>query len=459
MKEIMRIMNDHPEWIRNTTKVMARHSLDYSNPLSWSLEKLIMGPVNVKGCWDKGRLNTECFIHGFTFPEKLAKFDYFDLVTQGITMLKPFGKKIGLTELEADMSLDDNNNNITESVTSDEQEMDDNEGSTLIDVLEETGPDGTKADPQILVDNVWYHKSTILNQIFIGSRVSKDRLRRVQGLSKNLKESNKSGNLEDALFLGDPILFIQDGTPYIGSICNIKQGGKSIKIISGQDIQNENVIFVVTEIDLVEDGSQLIWTGNPSKNEPVKVSGHCCHAICPEIIVENNHAVYKFNKSLIDELGISITSNNRSINAPQSSSNQNDPTLRNCYLCSSMIPLDKMRTHVGKHILNKETNSRSPCGFCGRSSCQNKLTKPSKKGKELFYRLVESNCPYYVQHARRVTKASSRNPCTNYLNKCPLCNCDVWLYNVKNHYEDMHPNVDIPLLDEPEIKFMKKSKI
>ena len=124
-----------------------------------------------------------------------------------------------------------------------------------------------------------------------------------------------------------------------------------------------------------------------------------------------------------------------------------------------MIPLDKMRTHVGKHILNKETNSRSPCGFCGRSSCQNKLTKPSKKGKELFYRLVESNCPYYVQHARRVTKASSRNPCTNYLNKCPLCNCDVWLYNVKNHYEDMHPNVDIPLLDEPEIKFMKKSKI
>ena len=111
------------------------------------------------------------------------------------------------------------------------------------------------------------------------------------------------------------------------------------------------------------------------------------------------------------------------------------------------------------NILNEEANSRTPCGFCGRSSCQNKLTKPTRKGNEYFYRNVESNCPYYIQHARRVTKSSLRNPCTNYLNKCILCKSDVWLYNVKNHYEDMHPNTEIPLLDKSEIDIMKKYKI
>ena len=49
--------------------------------------------------------------------------------------------------------------------------------------------------------------------------------------------------------------------------------------------------------------------------------------------------------------------------------------------------------------------------------------------------------------------------CTNYMNKCALCKCDVWLYNTEHHYEDMHPGVDIPELDKDEIADMKKKKI
>ena len=85
---------------------------------------------------------------------------------------------------------------------------------------------------------------------------------------------------------------------------------------------------------------------------------------------------------------------------------------------------------------------RYPCGYCGRGSCQNKLGAPNRKNKELFYNKVDSNCPYYAHVARRVQKASKHNPCTNYLNKCVLCKGDVWLYNIPNHYEDMHPGAD-----------------
>ena len=95
------------------------------------------------------------------------------------------------------------------------------------------------------------------------------------------------------------------------------------------------------------------------------------------------------------------------------------------------------------------------CGYCGRGSCQNKLGAPTRKGKELFYNKVDSNCPYYVHAARRVKKASKHNPCTNYLNKCVLCKGDVWLYNIPNHYQDMHPGADAPTLNPEEVTLMK----
>ena len=103
----MKIIHEHPEWTKKTTKVMSRLVLDYSNPTSWNIEMLTMGRINIKTCWDKGRIDLESFIQGIKFPEKLANFDFFDLVLQGITMLKPFRKKIGLTELEAHTSVGD----------------------------------------------------------------------------------------------------------------------------------------------------------------------------------------------------------------------------------------------------------------------------------------------------------------------------------------------------------------
>lgn len=127
----------------------------------------------------------------------------------------------------------------------------------------------------------------------------------------------------------------------------------------------------------------MLWTGNPSKNDSVTVNGSCCYTIQPEVVINNDHAVYKFDKKFINDIGISMAPKSSTGITTQESSSHSDPLLgnqRNCYLCSSKVPLDKMRVHVGKHILNEETNSRTPCGFCGRSSCQNKLTKPTRKG-------------------------------------------------------------------------------
>ena len=95
-----------------------------------------------------------------------------------------------------------------------------------------------------------------------------------------------------------------------------------------------------------------------------------------------------------------------------------DPALKQCFICPSRIALEKMKIHVGKHILNGNCKNRYACGYCGRESCQNKLGVPTRKNNELFYNKVESNCPYYVHASWKVQKASKRNPCTNYLNMC-----------------------------------------
>ena len=48
MKEMMKIMSHHPEWTRNSNKVMNRLCLDYSKPSSWQVEKLTMEGVPIK---------------------------------------------------------------------------------------------------------------------------------------------------------------------------------------------------------------------------------------------------------------------------------------------------------------------------------------------------------------------------------------------------------------------------
>ena len=55
-------------------------------------------------------------------------------------------------------------------------------------------------------------------------------------------------------------------------------------------------------------------------------------------------------------------------------------------------------------------------------------------------------------------KISALNPCTNRPVKCDLCKLVVWSYNIRIHYEQTHPNNDLPeiyLLKNDEVEKLK----
>jgi hypothetical protein len=481
MKEMCRIFNLHPDWTNKSSKVMSRLSLDYSKPTNWQVDKLTMVNVNIKQCWDQGRLDVESFAMEVKTDKNLADVDFFKWFAEGVTMLKPNGQKVGVTELEMDWSCEDLNENDTTQAQEDHPSTssqpplvietdahdehnnegdESNESASLIDNLEEESATGKKSDPQVSVNGTWFHKSTILKQTFIGRKASRDRLRRVQGLSKTIAEKKKDQlmNLDDVLFPGDPVLYVQNDSPKLASVVKITKGRKKVKLLNGNELQDDNISLTVKQLKLEDTGTVLEWTGEHSTNAELVISGKSCHSIQPEVEVREENAVYIFDKSLVFDLGITL---NQSTSDPAATTNStsNDASLKKCFLCAQMITLEYMKIHVGKHILKGDCETRAPCGYCGRGCCDNKLAAPNRRGKELFYVKVQSNCPYYVHAARRVQKSSTKNPCTNYMNKCQQCKADVWFYNLKNHYEDMHPDcVDVPDVDSDEVEIMNKVK-
>ena len=302
--------------------------------------------------------------------------------------------------------------------------------------------------------------------MFIGQKASQDRLRRVQGLSKTLTETDRHVDLDDVIMRGDPLLFVKNNIPKLGSIVSISKGGKKVSMLKGEDIQRENVLFIVKQLQLDDNGSMLIWSGQHANDTTVQVSGKDCHTIQPGVQIHEQSTVYTFDKGLVFDLGISMQSDIPSSSSASASarSTSSDSTAKQCFHCTKMVPLEggKMWAHVGAHILRGECGDpphRNPCGYCGRSVCDNKLGSATKKQDEVFFRKVTSNCPFMHHVARKAKKASARHPCLNYLVKCALCKADVFAYNMEHHYEDVHPDfAERPKVDPEEIKLMMKQK-
>ena len=61
-KEVMDILDRHPEWTKKNHKFMKRLSLDYSSSANWNCEELILRDIDIKSCWDHGRRCLEIFI-------------------------------------------------------------------------------------------------------------------------------------------------------------------------------------------------------------------------------------------------------------------------------------------------------------------------------------------------------------------------------------------------------------
>ncbi|KZV94450.1 hypothetical protein EXIGLDRAFT_611708, partial [Exidia glandulosa HHB12029] len=124
-----------------------------------------------------------------------------------------------------------------------------------------------------------------------------------------------------------------------------------------------------------------------------------------------------------------------------------------CRLCDTEVVIEKMRSHVGRHILLKARNlpdplldghppiGVDPCGFCGRSGC---FTVLSVKGKALT---IHSSCGYHYQRMKYALASVSTksSPCTNVPIHCALCPVSksgysrtIWKYNAAAHLLDEH---------------------
>ena len=286
----------------------------------------------------------------------------------------------------------------------------------------------------------------------------------MQGLSKTIAgDREKQMDLDDVVLQGDPMLYIQNNTPKLGSVLKISKGGKKVNMLKGEDIQTENTLISLKELELTDEGTKLSWSGKHSKSKVVTLSGKNCHTIQPEVDVEDEKAKYVFDKGFIFDLGITMqTSTPSSSSSTSPGPSGSESSLKKCFHCPKMIPLEKMRVHVGGHIVRKECGKppyRHPCGFCGRKECNLRLGAPTRRQKEVFYNKVLGKCPFMFHIAQKAKKASAKHPCLNYLQKCVQCDADVWHYNMTNHYEDIHPEfVDPPKVNPAEVKLMLKQK-
>jgi hypothetical protein len=141
------------------------------------------------------------------------------------------------------------------------------------------------------------------------------------------------------------------------------------------------------------------------------------------------------------------------------------------------ISLQKMRDHVGRHLLLASRGTLDPlkpkvkvreystlieiniqlnrsqiepgsCGFCGLLGCITRLRVTARGQSTIF-----STCRYRYEEMRYTTarKVSSQSPCTNVPIHCELCppsalgeKRTVWKYGMPDHIRAEHTDDDLP---------------
>ena len=128
-----------------------------------------------------------------------------------------------------------------------------------------------------------------------------------------------------------------------------------------------------------------------------------------------------------------------------------------CKVCKKIINKERIRQHVGKHILKKETQlNQRVCGFCGLVGCSIDLKVTSGYGKNKTEG-ADSNCMYFVKFSyQHAINSSERSPCTNRPVVCMQCKQCIWSYNILIHYNEVHPGVLILETCQPNDKEIKQ---
>ena len=106
------------------------------------------------------------------------------------------------------------------------------------------------------------YKATIMKNLFSSNPFSKDRLRRMQGLS-NFKTEETDVSIETAVMFGDPILVNIKKKVNVTQIKMIKKGAKKgakkVKMLDVNDINNKNIFIDVLVLCLEGIDNEFVW--------------------------------------------------------------------------------------------------------------------------------------------------------------------------------------------------------
>ena len=140
---------------------------------------------------------------------------------------------------------------------------------------------------------------------------------------------------------------------------------------------------------------------------------------------------FYYDEELLHDIGVQLIMSQESSSA--SSTASCGIKAHKCNICNTPIAVDRMRGHIGYHILRDHV-SCDVCGFCGLNSCMNRLFRTSKQFGKVYYG-IDSNCQLFFRSKRKPVY-SKREKCSNYLTKCYVlnCNADIWRYNMVKHY-------------------------
>ena len=116
--------------------------------------------------------------------------------------------------------------------------------------------------PQIEIDNKFVYKATVLKSVLNSpDALSKDRLKRIQGLTRH-QPMNVDRTIDDLVLPGDPIIIRINNNFNIAIILKMFNGNKLIQNVHASEINNDVFKFSTKIISLTEINDKLFWDGS-----------------------------------------------------------------------------------------------------------------------------------------------------------------------------------------------------
>ncbi|CAF1140578.1 unnamed protein product, partial [Brachionus calyciflorus] len=428
-------------------------TLDHSSVNEW-LGDLSSDNFEIKYIWNYGYDSAREILINFGYTE-----EDFELQNENITMLNPFGKDLVFDDLNTH-----SDNEIFEETADDDLQdyllFDENPSNCFVEL------EGGRV-----------HKANAVNSVLNNNtKLSNDRVIRVRSQIESLTVTDDMEDLETVVRLTDTLITpikYKDGSygAVIISITRIVYNDKLCPFFIHSNFNEAEFTGNILKIEKKED-DYFIWKGNYGQS--IKTDGQFSSILSLKIIDQSRNILGFSTEQIKDGLNllegfVNLSSLQLSkIDCPYKEDIVPDFTLQNlesnklesiklnCKICDSLVLLEKMRIHVGQHILKNDSVGEHICGYCGKLGCIIRLKKSSGRGKSTVFG-PDSDCKFFVKFSLKAASKVSKNyPCTNRPIECIICKAVYWSYNIAIHYKEKHPHIAPPLsiCDEEKIEVL-----